>query len=720
MSYRRQGLKVLLSFMFFVIGWAGVLHVDVAAPEYILDRGDLTVPEAAYINPIGAPALPCKVITVALPPGAIIEKVDFHGAWCELGSLSVPPSEPPLPLSYGTAVEDLRKNFRRASDAYYRSNQIYPVSYGRVISAGGLRKYTLVTVACNHFGYNAVSGVLYFSEDIAVDIYYKLPLPSSERAIYWNGLIDDVTFDTVAEDLIYNWNDAKAWYHTDNPKRADGYYVIIPSAIQNAADALVQHRQNQGYDVNVVTMEYIDANIPGVDGPQKLRNYLRTNMADIHHVLLVGFSTDIPWRSLVPFNDDPNSPYNHLDYSPIPSDLYLAELTDPDSLSWNSDGDSYYGEVFTANFQPFGDDDPDYHADVHLGRIPFSDQGVIEDICAKLIAFDTNTDIGYKTASLLTGALYYYANENNTGNARMDGADYCEQLLVDSVMDRASAVTLYEKGGLGPCTLSCTDSLTRDNHIAYWQNKGIMYECHHGNVPLYARKLWAWDDGDNIPETGEITWPTSFYITDVYALDNSHPSTCFLRSCLCGKPEETSLGSMLLYRGGSSVISSSRISWASSSDPGGIPYHFYDRLLQDTLLSGGVIGTAYDIARNDFMGNSGFWLPAYHYNLFGDPALRQYGQLLGIEEVELSKQAPSVVLYPNPSRGVINLGVRTSQKVDASFDFYDVSGRLVKTVNICEQNGEDISLNVILPAGIYFMRCRDDGFDFREKIVITE
>ena len=443
-------------------------------------------------------------------------------------------------------------------------------------------------------------------------------------------------------------------------------------------------------------------------------------MANIEYVLLVGFSTDIPWRSLVPFNNDPNSPYNQLDYSPIPSDLYLAELTDPDSLSWNSDGDSYYGEVFTANFQPLGDDDPDYHADVHLGRIPFSDLSVIEDICTKLIAFDTNTDIGYKTASLLTGALYYYANENNTGNARMDGADYCEQLLIDSVLDRASAVTLYEKGGLGPCTLSCTDSLTQANHIAYWQNKGIMYECHHGNVPLYARKLWAWDDGDSIPETGEITWPTSFYITDVYALDNGHPSTCFLRSCLCGKPEENSLGAMLLYRGGSSVISSSRVSWASSADPGGIPYHFYDRLLQDTLISGGIIGTAYDIARNDFMGNTGFWLPAYHYNLFGDPALRQYGQLVGVEEVELSRQAPSIVLYPNPSSGMVKLGIRELQRADASFDFYDVSGRLVKTVKICEQDGEDISLKVTLPAGVYFVISRDAIFDFREKIVITK
>lgn len=713
-------MKLLISFVIFVVGWSNVLRIDVAAPDYSLDADRLVVSEAAHINPIGAPALPCKVVTIALPPGAIIDRVDFRGTWRELGTLLIPPSEPPLPLSYGEATEDLLEQFGRASETYYHSNEIYPASYGSVISTGGLRKYTLVTVVCNHFAYNAVSKMLYCTENITVELYYTVPLPSSERAIYWNSLIDDITFDMIAQELIYNWNDAQVWYHTDEPERADGYYIIIPSAIQNAVDALVQHRQNQGYDVHVVTMEYIDANVTGIDGPHKLRNYLRANMVDIEYVLLVGFSTDIPWRNLVPFNNDPNSPYNHPDYSPIPSDLYLAELTDPDSISWNSDGDLYYGEVFTANFQPLGEDDPDYHADVHLGRIPFSDPGIIEDICAKLIAFDTNTDIGYKTASLLTGALYYYANENYTGNARMDGANYCEQLLIDSVLARANAVTLYEKGGLRPSTLSCTDSLTQDNHIAYWQNKGIMYECHHGNVPVYARKLWAWDDGDSVPETPEITWPTSFYITNVYSLDNDHPSTCFLRSCLCGKPEETSLGAMLLYRGGSSVISSSRISWSSSADPGGVPYHFYDRLLQDTLISGGIIGTAYDIARNDFMGNTGFWLPAYHYNLFGDPALRQFGQCVNIEENKISAPAFAFSVFPNPSRGIITLNMHSPQEHPVELDLYDVAGRLVKNFRVESSGGQSVSLGISLPSGVYFVRCQDNTNDFQRKIVITE
>lgn len=712
-------MKVIAFFAIFTLGWSSVLTVNVPVPEYEFEYGQLVVRDAAYVSAMGAPYVPSRTVTIALPPGAIVQSVNFRGQRQEIGTTMIEATQPPLPLMNDDVLLDLQNQSQSAQNTYYSSGDTYPQGYGTLIAKGGLRKYTLLTVACHHFAYNTLTGILYRAPNIIIEVHYTMPNPSSERALYWQGLKDDVTFDDIAQEVIYNWEEAQVWYHTDEPQRANGYYVIIPSAIQNAVDALAAHRQSQGYDVHIITREYIETNVTGDDGQQKLRNYLRANMVDIEFALLVGFSTDMPWRDLVPFNNDPNSPYNNWDYSPIPGDLYLAELTDPDSLSWNSDGDAYYGEVFDANFQPVGDDDPDYHADIHLGRIPFSTQSTIEDICAKLIAFDTNTDVVYKTASLLTGALYYYANENNGGNARMDGADYCEQLLIDSVLPRATATTLYEKGGLRPCTLSCTDSLTQTNHVAYWQNKGVMYECHHGNVTLYARKLWAWDDGDSIPENSEITWPTSLYYTDVYQLDNDHPATCFLRSCLCGKPEETGLGAMLLYRGGSDVISSSRVSWASSADRDGIPYHFYNRLLQDTTTSNGIIGTAYDLARNDFMDNTGFWLPAYHYNLFGDPALRQLGHFVSVEENTAQKPSPLFAVFPNPSHGVVAIQLQTPRSNTIEFDIYDVSGRLIKKMQTNEL-GEHVSLDIALPAGIYFLKCTDGDVDYQSKLVILE
>jgi hypothetical protein len=712
-------MRLLVIFSVTLCAQAGVLWVDVPMPEYQIADNAISIEDAAYVNVPGAPNLPCKKLTIALPPGALFEYAKFYGTREEITELAVSPAQPPLPLMDDGALAQVWQLYEHQKEIFYSSDELYPQDYGTVLSKGGMRKYTLVDLVCYPFAYRPVSQELYYSSNITIEIHYRMPDPESERAQFWQNLIDDVTFDEIAQEMIYNWDDCQMWYRTDTPKRTNGYTIIIPAALQNSVDNLVTCRQNQGYDVNVITVEYIEANVAGNDLQQKVRNYLRTNMVDIEYVLFVGFYTDLPWRNMVPFNNDPDSPYNHPDYSPIPSDLYYAELTDPDSLSWNSDGDSYYGEVYTAGFQPIGDDDPDYHADVHLGRIPYSIANTVEEICTKTIAFDANTNAAYKTASLLAGAVYYYENEDYGGGSRNDGADYMEQLMDDAVLDRANAVYLYEKGGLAPCTYSCTDSLTQNNMVLYWQQRGVMYECHHGNWNIYARKLWAWDDGDSVPEAFEIQWPTCLNTGDVYQLDNDYPATTFLRSCLCGKPEVTGLGAMLLHHGSSAVISSSRISWMTHADAGGIPYHFFDHIIKDTITSHAIIGNSYDIARTEFMDISGFWIPAYHYNLFGDPALHQYGTLVGVEETEGTTQFPSFHLYPNPSFGSMMITLTSFMGKQIELDVYDECGRFVQTLFTGSVDNESKTFTTGLPTGVYFLKLTEKEHTQVKKFVIV-
>lgn len=702
-------------------GWAHVLTVHVPAPTFNISGDNLVVDGAVYMNAPGAPNVPGKTVTVALPPGAIIEFVEFNGTRTEIGECLLSPACAPIPLGeHVNVVKQTNEMYIREKEMYYSSASLFPETYGRVLSSGGLRKYTLITLLCHHFAYQPLAQKIHHSPDISVDIHYRMPPENSERARFWQQLRDDVTYDDIAQEVIFNWRDAQTWYTTDSPERANGYYIIIPGALQSSVDTLITYRVSQGYDVTVVTKEYIEANVPGIDLQQKIRNYLRQNMSYIEYALLVGFISDIPWRNMVPWNNDPDSPYDDPDISPIPSELYYAELTDPDSLSWNSDGDNYWGEVYDANGQPNGDDNPDYHADIHVGRIPYSTQYVIEAICAKMIAFDGNTDISYKTASLLPAAMYYYENENGGGGFRLDGATFIEQLLDDGILDSTNAVTLYEKAGIRPSIYPCTDSLNRSNHISYWQNRGIMYECHHGSYDCYARKIWAWDDGDSIPENNEMNWPLSMHLNDVIYLDNSQPATTFLRSCLCGKPEVYSLGGNLLHRGSSAVISSSRIAWLSLADPGGIPHHFYERLMQDTTMSRGVIGNAYDLARNDFMTNSGFWVIAYHYNLFGDPALRQFGRLTGIAEREDQQRVCSFNIHPNPTSGVVTMKFAPGLHEKISLDAYDECGRHVLRIYDGFVRKKTKRFDLYIPAGVYFIKMSHGDVVKYQKLVLVK
>jgi len=187
-----------------------------------------------------------------------------------------------------------------------------------------------------------------------------------------------------------------------------------------------------------------------------------------------------------------------------------------------------------------------------------------------------------------------------------------------------------------------------------------------------------------------------------------------------GKPEVTGLGAMILYRGASSVISSSRVCWMSHADPGGIPYHFYDRLMKDTTSSHGIIGTSYDIARTEFMNTAMFWLPAYHYNLFGDPALRQFGRLVNVEEANQRTPTSSFVVYPNPTFGQLIIRLNSTHKRKVKLDVYDESGQFVQQLYSGYVNKGIKYLHTKLPAGVYFLRLNDiNNIAFRKLIVIN-
>jgi hypothetical protein len=681
-------MALLLGFCIVSVN-AEMMVVTVPSLDARIEDGKLIISECSFITVPGAPVLPSKKVSIALPPGALVESVTFSGSRIPLGYCEIIPAHPMLPMENLDAISSLFGIYEKQKRNYYTRDDLYPETYGTVLAKGGLRKYTLVDVACYHFAYRPLSSTIYHSPVITVTIQYSMPKEGSERARFWNNLKNDISCDETARKLIYNWEDAKRWYVTDTPNRANGYYIIIPSNLVSSVDTLVSYRQNQGYTVNIVTREYIESNVQGDDVQQKIRNYLRSELANIEYVLLVGVPAVMPWRDMVPFNNLYNSPYYDPDISPIPSDLYYAELTDHDTLSWNLDRDTYYGEVYDENMQPNGEDDPDYHADVHLGRIPFDTHADIEAICEKMIAFDMNTDLSYKTSALLAGGMIYYANENYSGYPRLDGSDQM-----------------------------CTDSLTRTNMINYWDNKGIVFEYNHGSPDGYWRKYWEWDDGDSVAENSEIVWPLCLYRTDVGQLDNDYPATTFLRSCLNGKPEVTNLASALLLHGSASVIAGSRVVWIPLTDPG-LSNHFFERLLQDTSESHGFVGDAYDLARTDYMDAIAFWINTYNFNLFGDPALCQFGRSVAIAELPYHKAPADIKLYPNPISGLMTLQFSTPLVGEIEVNVYDESGRFVRQLFKGYMREENKQLHVRLPAGIYFVRLNAGDFTATKKLILV-
>jgi len=695
-----------------LLAWTDVLTVNVPAPEYTISGEELNVAGATYKHLFGAPNLPCKTVTLALPPGAIVEKINYHGSRIEIGKLTIHPKLPPFHLSDAQVNKSVSQLYERQKELIYSFNKIYPVKYGVLQSKGGLRKYSLVTVDCYHFAYNPITQQLYYSPDITVDINYRMPSAESDRAKFWRRLKDDITFDKIAKEKIYNWEQTQVWYHTDNPKNAHGFYIILPASQRGAVDSLVNYRQSNGFDVHVITTEHIDSVVEGIDLAQKIRNFLRANMADIEYALFVGYITNMPMRSLVPINNLPSS------WS-IPSDLYYAELTERDSLSWNSDGDFYYGEVCNSNYQPPGDDNPDYHQDIHVGRIPVDNPSAAA-VCQTIIAFDSNTDRLYKEAALLPASIPFYENQNHEPIPRVDGSEDMEALMNDGIISRDNAVYLYEKAGLRPSPYPSTDSLCKMNQIAYWYKKGVMYEYHHGSPTGYARLVWVWDDGDSVPENPELEHISSLFINDVPNINNDYSSTTILRSCSCGKPDQYNLTMRLMDHGvSSSVISGTDGVWVILDDRGGLPHHFLVRLMKDTTVTDGVIGDAFSLAKIDFMDSTGWWLNAYVLNHFCDPATKQLGRETSVEEKVQRTPISSFSVYPNPTAQSVTIHVQTSTNRNIELDVFDKSGRLVQKLFRGTTEGSR-QVTTKLPTGIYFLRYRDgDRTEFKKVIIVS-
>jgi hypothetical protein len=182
---------------------------------------------------------------------------------------------------------------------------------------------------------------------------------------------------------------------------------------------------------------------------------------------------------------------------------------------------------------------------------------------------------------------------------------------------------------------------------------------------------------------------------------------------------------MLLYRGGSDVISSSRVSWMSGTDRSGIPYHFYHSLLQDTMTSLGIIGNAYDIANVIFMNNCGFWLPVYHYNIFGDPALQQYGRIVAIAEHAQPRATSMFTVFPNPSKRVVTIEFSAMPGAGTAITIHDASGRLIRqydyqTIRLSDHLiwcGNDQEGRKV-PAGVYFVTYNTGDRIDQEKVVV--
>jgi hypothetical protein len=628
------------------------LTMELRAGEYEISSGDkgerIEMEGYGYLMVPGKPLLPAKNFLIALPPGARVKSVEVKGIGAKQlsGTYRIEPTPPILPLidpvQHAELVEKMEQEWQTNNQTVYSSDQSYPSERGRLKASGTLRKYSYASVSFYPFSYHPQSSRLIRYDAAHITINYELPSPGSSEAQRVEELKWDDLADERASKLFINYQEVEDMYQPAESQPMawqDTYdYVIITTgALQSSivASDFLNWKASLGYNVRIVlTTDAEIAGQAGVDLAAKVRNFLRYNYLPwgIEYVLLVGDYATIPMRYCYPDSDNhANGAGNPAAWpwsGDVPTDYYYADLSDPDASSWDSDGDGYYAE--------YGQDHPDFLAEVYVGRIPTNNSSRITYTLNKLVSFEQDTG-AWKQRALHAGAIAYFANEDHSGRALSDGASILDSIEAN-VMISWQISHYSEQGGLGHSPYDWP-ALSEAAFIGDWRNGqyGVVNWSAHGWSDRVARKIWVWDDGDGVPETSNPNEMSNSDIININSnLDDDYPSIVFAVSCMVGYPEPNAWGNLGIdlltepsFGASAGIVSGSRVVWVSKGGGELLAYEFNRFLIDDP---GGPERVGEALFDSKFFCNQNYTWNHYSeywnmfcYNLFGDPSLAREG-----------------------------------------------------------------------------------------------
>lgn len=301
------------------------------------------------------------------------------------------------------------------------------------------------------------------------------------------------------------------------------------------------------------------------------------------------------------------------------------------SGDWDLNGDGRYGELGLDD-QPGG---VDFFPEVYAGRIPTDDAAEMAAICRKIADFQVDSG-DWKQRALLLGAVNGYLLE--VPNILPTYGSPLSEKIKTELLDPISygSTTMYEKEGLAPDPVPCDIPLTGENVLAKWpEGYGIVNITAHGSSSCVSRKVWEYDNGNGLPEGGEIHWSIFLDNYDNEVLDDSRPGIVF--SCACSNASPTysaNLMANLLRNGASATVGATHSSyytpgWQSEYWGGdcSMSYVFWKYLLQDNCRIGKALRMCDVWMKNhcDWMGNFNR-ANLFVFNLYGDPAMKLEGE----------------------------------------------------------------------------------------------
>lgn len=402
------------------------------------------------------------------------------------------------------------------------------------------------------------------------------------------------------------------------------YVIITTTELEDAVKDFKTWREYPGLSVEIITISWISDNYNGIDVQEQIRNFLidKYEEWEIRYVLIVGTRSNIPMRRCDPILWDFGE-YYYTDY-------YYSDITG----NWDNDNDGKYAE--------YGEDIIDFTPEISIGRIPSDNKDTVSQICENIMQFGSDAG-SWKKNVLLLGAISYYQGLESYGwiYDRSDCATIMEECKND-IFDPEdfNCIRMYEAEGLRPSTYDYEYPLEHSNVLAeYTNNYAIVNMVGHSNENLAARWIWAYDDGDNIPEVGqgELIYKDILTKSDSTILSLEKPPIVFSGGCSQLHGPNNMGRSFIENNAAVAYIGTTDLGfynitrvWNDESDGGfgSIDYYFFYYLITKDQTCGEALSNAKLYFSNHFMFDE--YNPEWIYRsystlmgttLYGDPAL---------------------------------------------------------------------------------------------------
>jgi hypothetical protein len=586
-----------------------------------LENGhEITLQDFGWLLLPGKPKMPSKIFSLALPSNAQVKEVlfDYGEVTFIEGSFLILPVPDVEPIN-GDSSTDNAGNMALEFDDVYDSNNAYPDVVGEYLGPASFRSYNLVDVRINPFVYYPLSQQLAYYPEISITVKYTLNQ-------------DDVKSVQVPEKsslfashFISNFDSTFEWYETvSNQKGLYDFVIITLDSLTSSVSSLVDWEESKGRTVNVVTTSWIDSNYDGYDLQEKMRNFLREKYPQsewgIQDVLLVGHYDDVPMRRC-----DQN-----MGYGKPETDYYYAELSLPDSESWDSNGNHEYGEDA---------DSIDFYAEINVGRIPSSDPDMVSSICDKSVDFEQNDDPEYKKNILLLGCFFWPDTDN---------AVLMEEIASQDWMQDWTKTRMYEES---QSSYDCDYDINYNNVLDDWSSE------------TYSFVNWA---GHGSPTACFEYYPsTEFVDTDTCdSLNDDYPAIIFADACSNQDTDEYNIGQAMMEQGAIGFLGATKVAYGTHGwdDPYDGSTQSFDYFFTTYVTSGEyTTGEAHQLALID-MYNNGLW---YYQNF----ETFEWGAYLGNPDI-------SYTVIPDPT-----LGYDPSSFDFGVMDFDETSSTSFKILN---------------------------------------